>query len=127
MNRGYITLMSVLVLGAIGVAIATSLLLMGIDSSRASFIEVQSGQAKGLADACAEEGLEQVRLASGYTGTGGLTLGQGTCVYTVTSQGGQNRIITASGTVGTIIRKVKIILTSITPLLTISSWQEVAE
>lgn len=126
-NRGYITLISILVVGAVGVAITTSLLLLGLGSSRTSFALEQSNQAKALANACAEEALQQIRDSTPFTGTGNLTLGQGTCMYTVTSQGGQNRTITASGTVGTIVRKVEIIITKINPAITVSTWQEVAD
>lgn len=127
MNRGYITLISVLVVGAVGVTIALSLILLGLGSSRTSFAVEQSNQAKALANACAEEALQQIRDSTPYTGSGNLSLGQGTCSYTVTSQGGQNRTIVSTGTVGTIVRKVKIIITKINPNITVSTWQEVAD
>jgi len=126
-NEGYITLISVLVVGAVGVAVATSLILLGLGSSRTSFAIEQSNQAKSLANACAEEALEQIRDLTSFTGSGNLVLGQGSCTYTVTSQGVQNRTITASGTVGTIIRKVKIIINQINPTIQIVSWQEVSD
>ena len=126
-SAGFVTLLSVLVVAAVGVAIATSLLLLGVGSFRTSFAYTQSNQAKGLASACAEEALQQIRDATSFTGSGNLSLGQGTCSYTVTSQGGQNRTITASGTVGTIIRKTKVIINKITPLITVISWQEVSD
>ncbi len=124
-NGGYITLISVLVVGAVGVAITLSLILLGVGSSRTSFAVEQSNQAKALANACAEEALQQIRDSTPFTGTGNLTLGQGTCTYTVTSQGGANRTITASGTVSTIMRKVKIIINKINPTIQVVSWQEV--
>ena len=77
-----------------------------------------------LTNACAEEALQQIRDSTPFTGSGNLTLGQGACSYTVTSQGAQNRTITASGTVGTIIRKVKVIINKINPQITVTSWQE---
>jgi len=126
-SHGYITLISVLVVGAVGIAITTSLILLGVGSSRTSFAVEQSNQAKGLANACAEEALQQIRDSTPYTGSGNLALGQGTCTYTVTSQGGQDRTITASGTVGTIVRKVSIVITKISPSITISTWQEVSD
>jgi hypothetical protein len=126
MNRGYVTLISILVVGAIGTAIAISLILLGISSSRTSFAVEQSNQAKGLTNACVEEALEQIRDSTPFTGSGNLTFGQGTCVFTVTSQGGQNRTITARGTVGTIIRRVTVSINKITPLILLTSWQEVA-
>lgn len=127
MNKGFITLISVLIVGSVGMAIAISLLLLGLDSSRTSFAIEQSNQAKMLANACAEEALEQIRDSTSYTGNGNLSLGQGACVYTVTSQGGQNRTITASGTVGTTLRKVQVIINTINPLIGVVSWQELSD
>ncbi|MEK7607279.1 MAG: hypothetical protein AAB444_03740 [Patescibacteria group bacterium] len=124
---GYATLMSVLIVGAIGIAIATSLLLLGVGFLRTSFAGDQSGGARALANSCAEEGLRQIRNASSFTGTGNLTLGQGTCSYTVTSQGGENRTVITSGLVNTITRKVKVIINAINPSIQTVSWQEVAD
>mgnify|MGYP001616035106 CR=1 FL=1 len=126
-QKGYIALITVLVTGAVGVAITVSLLLLGLGSSRTSFSLEQSNQAKALANACAEEALQQIRDSTPFTGTGNLTLGQGSCSYTVTSGGSQNRTITSTGTVGTIIRKVKITIDKITPSINVTSWQEVAD
>ena len=124
---GYITLISVLVIGAVGLAITISLILLGLGSSRTSFALEQSNQTKALTNACAEEAMQQIRDSMSFTGNGNLSLGQGTCNYTVTSQGGQNRTITASGTVGTIVRKAKVIISKINPTITVTSWQEVAD
>lgn len=123
-NRGYITLLSVLIMGAVGIAMTVSLLVLGLGSSRTSFAWEQSNQAKGLANGCAEEALQQIRSSTSFTGSGTLTFGQGTCSYTVTNGGGSNRTITASGTVGTITRNVSISVTAITPLIVTSTWQE---
>ena len=126
-QKGYITLLSVLVVGAVGVAVTTSLILLGLGSSRTSFALEQSNQTKSLANACAEEALQQIRDSTQFTGSGSLTIGQGTCSYTVASQGGQNRTIDVSGTVGSIVRKAKVIISKITPLFAITSWQEVSD
>lgn len=122
---GYITLISVLVVGAVGIAISVSLLLLGLGASRTSFAYQQSNQAKALANACAEEGLEQIRLLTSYTGSGNLSFGSDSCIYTVTSQGGQNRTINTIGTVGSTIRRVSVIINAINPAIIVTSWQEV--
>jgi hypothetical protein len=122
---GYVTLLSVLVVGAVGLAVTASLLLLGIGSARTSFAVRQSLQAKSLASACAEQGLEQIRANISYVGTGNLSLGQGVCSYTVTNQGGSNRTIDSVGTVGTVVRKSRVIINAIIPLIIVSSWQEV--
>ena len=126
-SKGYIALITVLVTGAVGAAITVSLILLGLGSSRTSFSLEQSNQAKALANACAEEALQQIRDSTAFTGTGSLTLGQGTCGYTVVNDGGENRTVTASATVGTVVRKIKIIVNAINPAINITSWQEVAD
>ncbi len=124
-KNGYITLISVLVVSAISVAVSVSLLLLGLSFSQTSYALQQSNQAKGLANACAEEALEQIRTTTSFTGAGNLTFGLGSCTYTVLSTGGEGRTILASGTVDNTIRKVSVIIDSINPLITASSWQEV--
>ena len=119
--------MSVLVVGAIGIAITTSLLLLSVGTLLTSFSEERSGQARALANACAEEGLRQIRHAAAFTGTGNLSLGSGTCSYTVTSQGGENRTVISSGLAGTVTRKVKVIINAIAPAIQTVSWQEVSD
>jgi len=126
-SRGYITLLSVLILGAIGVAVATTLLVLGIGASRTSFASEQSLQARALAHACAEEALQQIDDSTSFSGSSGLSLGQGSCTYTVTNLGGSNRNIEASGTVGQVVRKSKVIIDAINPQINVTSWQEVAD
>ena len=126
-NKGFIALLSVLIVTAVAVSITVALLIMGVGSSRTSFARQQSTQARALADACAEEALQEIHDSVSYEGSDTLTLGQGTCDYRVTKLTGQNRTIDATGTVGTIIRKVNVVIDSITPDINILSWQEVSD
>lgn len=126
MNRGYITLISVLVAGAVGVAITVSVILLGVGSSKTSFSIQQASQARGLAQLCAEEALQQIRNSTSFTGTDTISSGQGTCTYTVTSQGGQNRTIQATGTVGTVVQRLSIVIDKTNPTIQAVSWQEVS-
>lgn len=124
-QSGYVTLLSVLVVGAVGVAISTSLLLLGLGISRTGLSFQQLYQAKALSSTCAEEALQKVRNDTSFSGSGVLSLGQGSCNYVVTNQGGQNRLVIATGTVGTIVRKTKVVLNTINPKIIITLWQEV--
>lgn len=124
-QSGFVTLLSTLVVGAVGLAITTSVILLGLASYRTSFAGQQSAQARSLADVCAEEGLQQIRDLTSYTGTGTLTVGQGSCTYTVASQGGESRTVSAEGIVGTVTRRALITVTTINPSIVVSSWQEV--
>ena len=126
-NKGIMTLLSVLIIGAIGLTVAVSAMLIGINSSKNSFTILQSNQSKMLANACAEDALQQIRNFTPFAGNGNLLLTYGNCSYTVVDDGAENRTVTATGTAGSIIRKVKIIINQINPEINIASWQEVAD
>ena len=126
-NGGYVTLLSVLVVGAVGIAITLSLILLGLGSARSSLAYQHMHQAKALASACAEEALQKIRDSMSFTGSGNFAMGAGTCAYTVTSQGGQDRTITSAGVVNTITRKSRVIIDRINPTIRVVSWQEVAD
>ena len=127
-SSGFITLISVLIVGAIGVAIATSLLILGLGGSRSSFALVQSNQAKSLANACAEEALEKLRESVYYTGNATINFSIGSCqIQTIGGTGNTNRTLQTVGTVGTIQRKIKIVISSIHPVPVLTSWQELAD
>lgn len=127
LNDGYVTLISVLIIGAIGLTITLSLLLLGLSASRTSFAYEQQNTAQGLAEACTEEGLQQIRNSTPFTGGGTLNLSTGDCSYSVTSQGGEDRTIEASATVGGVVRKIKVIIDKINPSIQIVTWQNVAD
>lgn len=126
-NTGYITLISLLVTGAIGTALAVSLLLLGIGTSRTSFAMTLSNQAKALANACAEAALQRIKDSITFSGTDTLSMGGGACTYTVADLGGESRLVTVRGEIGGVIRKVTISLDRIRPQINITSWQETAD
>jgi hypothetical protein len=124
MQKGYVALIMVLIVGAAGVAVATALLLTATDSQRSTIVTQQSAQARNLAVACGEEALEQIHDNLTLTGTNNFSLGQGSCTYTITNTGSPNRTITASGTVSGVVRRIQITLTIGATSITINTWQE---
>lgn len=126
-QTGYVVLISVLIIGAIGLTISISILLFGLDFSRTSFATQQAAEARGLADACAEEGLQQIRDDSGFSGSSGLTLGNGSCTYTVVNTGGEARTIQSEATVGTVVIREVVTIDAISPQINVTSWQFVAD
>ena len=126
-ENGFVVLLSVLVFTVVGMALLSSFLFFGIGQLQSSFSVEQSGQARALANACAEEALQQINDSVSFSGTGNLSLSTGTCNYTVISLSGSNREIEAIGEVDSIVRKVFITLDQINPSIHITSWQEVAD
>lgn len=126
MQKGFVSLLFILVISAIGISISTSLILLGINSTRTSLSQIQSAQARGLSNACMEEALQKLRESIYYSGNETLTLTTGNCqIQTITGTGNTNRTIVTTSTVGSSIRKVQTVVATINPAITISSWQEI--
>lgn len=123
-NKGFVTLISVLLVGVVGLVIALSLIMFGLGSSKTALVFMQSNQAKALSNACAEEALEQIRTSTSFTGYGSLSTDNGSCWYSVTGSA-PNKAITAYGTVGTVTRNVIVNTSAVSPQIMISLWHEV--
>ncbi|PJA90483.1 MAG: hypothetical protein CO137_00165 [Candidatus Magasanikbacteria bacterium CG_4_9_14_3_um_filter_32_9] len=126
-NRGFVTLISVLTLGAVSLSIVLALLFLGTDYTRTNIDTIKFSQAKYGAETCAEEALERIRDSIPYTGTDTLILNDGTCILEVISTGGENRTIKATGVIGNSTRKIRITINQITPIINITSWEELAD
>lgn len=125
-SQGYVALIAVLIVGAAATAIATALLITSTDSQRTTLVLQRSAQARSHAVACAEDALQTIHDNTSYTGTTNLTLSSGSCSYTVTNTGGNNRTIVTSSTVGSVVRKLQIYATIGASSISITSWQEVS-
>lgn len=126
-NSGFAVLIGVLIVGAFGVAVALYLVLSGLYSYQNSFVREQSAQAKTLANACAESALNHIQLCSTTNGTGSVQIDGQTCSYEIIINSEQTRIVQSSATVGSAVRKVKVLVSQIYPLVVVESWQEVAD
>lgn len=120
--KGYISLIAVTVIGAVVTVVAMGLVLLGLGHTRTSLSEIQSANALAAANSCAEEALNQIGLSSIYTGTGGLTLANATCTYTVIAASTSS--IVATGVSGSVTRAVDIDLSARSPSITFTSWQD---
>lgn len=126
-NRGYVALISVIMIGALGTAVMISVIASGINAGKTDLALQQSGIARVLASSCAEEALQKIVETGTTSSSGNLAIGSGTCSYLITSQSGLNITINSSGVLGTITKKVKVIISTTTPSLVLSSWQEVSD
>ena len=126
-KKGFVTLISVLIMGAIAISITLSLLLLGLSSSRTSFALQIGIKAKYLANACAEEALQQIRDNPTFIGFDSISINGEKCFFEVKNLGGENRSIASYSKIGTIIKKIQVIIDKINPQINIVSWQEVAD
>jgi hypothetical protein len=125
-ESGYIALISVLIIGAVSVTIATALLITGSDAQQENLARQQSLKARNAAVGCVEEALQQIHDNTAFTATNtAVTVGDATCNYTVTNTGANTRTITATSTNVNVVRKIQTYVTINASSLSISSWQEV--
>lgn len=123
-QSGYVALLAVLIIGAAATAIGVALLATGADSQRSVLVVQQSRQARALAVACAEEASQIVHDNIAFSGTNSLAQGQGNCTYIVGQPTATTRILSATGTVGTVTRKLTATATINASTITLSAWKD---
>ncbi|MFZ2072714.1 MAG: hypothetical protein WAV10_03495 [Minisyncoccia bacterium] len=123
---GFITMFSVLIFGSVSLAIASSVLLLGLGYSKTGFIIEQSGKAKSLANLCAEVALQEIKNSSAFVGSNNIVIDSDFCDYSVIDNGGEDRAIITNGTTGNVVRKILITINQINPSINILSWQEIS-
>lgn len=126
-QNGYVTLLALLIVGAIGMSVGVALMLSGVGQLQNSGSYESSQKARALAIGCAEDALEVIRQNPSFSGSNSLNIGGYACNYTVTNTGGENRSIATSATVGTIMSKVLVLIDAINPQINVVSWQEVSD
>lgn len=125
-TRGYIALISVILISAIGAAIMASVIASGITASKTDLSLQQLGSARSLANSCAEEALQKILETGTSSSNGNLTIATDTCTYLIYKIG-SNITINSTGVVGTVTSKVKVVIATTSPSILLSSWEEVAD
>lgn len=124
---GYTFLLSVLFIGAIATAVASTLLLLAWMEMRDSQVLERSQRAFLLAQDCADRGLLELFRDNAYVGGETLTTSDGGCsILLVGGSGNENRTLCTEGISGGAVRRLEIILQRILPSVQILSWQEVS-
>ena len=123
---GYIFLISVLVIGAVGATTAISLVLLGLASEQTSNTVVQSDQSFEYAQTCIERGLRSLRDDLTYGGDETFTFTRGSCtMLSIGGSGNRDRTLCAEGRSGRSVRRLEILIRSLYPAVTIATWREV--
>ncbi len=127
-RNGYIALISVLIISAIVVLIATSASLISIGESDMALQENQARESFYLADFCAEYALMKLESVLNYSGNKTVTLGQNSCnILSIEGSGNYNRVVKVQSTFSGQTRKVKVQISQISPTMQITSWQGVSD
>lgn len=127
-HRGFVTLMSVIIIGVVATTITTTLLLLGTDALRSTQNLFESSRAKSYVDGCGEKALQSLRKNISYAGSETITYPHGSCaILPIVGSGTQTPTVKAEGTVGPTKRRVEISVKQVSPQLKLNYWREVAD
>lgn len=126
-KKGYAALMGVLILGLVIALLVPALLINSTDNFKISESITNSNQALVQTESCAEIALEKLRQNNSYSGNETISLSTGTCTIRPISGSGQTKTIELSSNVNSYTRKVRIITSQLTPLILVSSWQDISD
>jgi len=127
-NKGYIALISTVIIMAVVLLIAISVNLFSINESQIGLAQSQSSESYYLANACAEEALIRLKNNLSYLGSEMITIGTNQCqILALEGSGNTNRIIKAKSSLYNQVRKIKVKINQVNPQTVISLWEEVTD
>lgn len=125
---GYAFLVTVLVIGVMATATATSLLLLGWAAEQNGFLIERSAQAEEYARSCMERTFRRLRLEPSYAGGETITFPKGTCVIRpVAGDGVNDRRVCVEGKSGHSTRRFQAAVAEMFPRIKTSSFSEVPD
>lgn len=127
--RGFIALISILIISAVLLLIALTSSHFGIFQSKMVLQKNQSSESYYLATACAEEALMKLKEDLGYRGDETLNINGNSCeILRIEGSGNKDRVIKASSSTHNFTEKIKIEINRVNPEMEmeIKSWREVA-
>lgn len=125
-KKGFVTLLSVLILGAVGVVVVTNYLLINAENIIGIATIEESKQAKALVDTCAEYAINTLKTNLNYLGNETLSLSFGSCtISTISGTGNTSRSFQVTSTYLDQTRKLNIVISVVNPITSITTWQEI--
>lgn len=127
-KAGFVTLISVIIIGFVALSIAVGVLLIGIGADQATTSLERGALARSYAEACAETALYELKLNNTYAAGAVINFTYGSCTVTaITGTGDTNRVVQVTGSVSPVVKKIQVNIAQINPTMTLTSWQEVAD
>ncbi len=126
-TRGFMALLTVIVLGAASLLMAVASARIGLDELEAGYVENGGQEVLAAADGCLEEALRRLVIDENYglpTAPINLIIGSSSCIIEVADQGGGGRVVTVTAVRGDFTKKIEATLAVVGGVVTLNSWQE---
>jgi hypothetical protein len=126
--RGFIALTSILIIEALVLMVSIGVLLRSVNETDMSLDEQESHRALFLAGLCAESALMNLKSVFNYSGNESIIIGEESCdILTIEGSGNLDRTVKTQSTVSGYTKKVKIEVFQVSPVMEISSWEEISD
>ncbi len=127
-EKGFIALISLSIAGIIATVIVVGIFLSAVTETDMSLISQESNKALALANLCAEQALFRLVTTLNYSGNESIIIEGKSCeILSIEGTGNFNRVIKTQSTVSKYTKKIKIEVSQISPVVEISSWEEVSD
>jgi len=126
--KGFIALTSVIIIGAVALAVGIGVSLRSIDEANMSLAEEMSFRSQVAAEGCGEYALQKLKDSLNYSGNEIIIIGDQECeILEVEGNGNSDRIVKVESTISGYTKKIKIEIGKINPSIEIISWENVAD
>jgi len=119
-KKGYIALVSLLLVAAVGLTISIAVSLRGMEELQMSFASSQASVSSHLAGSCLEEGLNRLRQNWSDFGSINLSIGDNLCIINVVAFDGSSADLEVYGDNNIFRQKISV---SVDSDLEVASWQ----
>lgn len=126
-EAGYIALISMLIIGALVLVISVGVSLRSLGEADMSSGKEKAHRALALADLCAEVGLMKIVSVLNYAGSESIIVDGKSCDILPVEGSGNSKTLKTKSAVSGYTRKLKVSISQISPTVTISDWEEVAD
>ena len=124
-KNGYVSLISVVIIGAIVLAAVLSLTFISLQQSAGMVDRTRTLSNYYLANACANEALVELQKDSNYTGNENISIDNYSCkIENISGSGNSGRTIIASSQIANQQKKIKIDIDQLRPVTIIKFWGE---
>ena len=125
--KGFVALTSVLILSALFLSVSISIALRAISGSEMSTALFERDRARYMAEACAEYAMMELTRTLNYNGDESILVGDDSCeILEIEGEGNVNRIVRTESNVGAHAYHLEVVISSVSPEMTISSYARVA-
>lgn len=122
-QKGYVAILTVLILMSVIITAATTVTLLSIGEAQSALALYKGEDTLAFVEGCAEDALLKSRASASYTG-GPITRPEGTCSVTI-NKAGTTWTITVSTTNTLYVRTIQIVINRLPTGITLTSWKEI--